>query len=603
MAAAPSRASLLAMFGPKRGLSKILQGSVTIGRGAQAELQLVDDKVSRAHCRLEPVAGGYHVVDLGSRNGTWVNGQRLSGPVLLKAEDQLGVGESVLIFAPSFEVLRGAETDATLLLSSSHSRGIEELPPAAADTVLLHALEKVHGAATPHAAARALAACTRSLFNAAQVVVLEQHAFAKPCAAAPETAVIALPKALLEHAAHTRNACMTAEVQREAVAAEHVTQVRSGEAALLCCALRKHGELWGWLVAMRRQPFSGDEAARFAAVGLLCGSALAQTVKPPRPVVPKRLVAESMAMKQAVAQALAAARTSSTVLITGETGTGKEELARLIHANSPRAAGPFVALNCGAVSATLAESEFFGHERGAFTGAVTLRRGVFEQAHGGTLFLDEIAELEPSLQVKLLRALQERIITRVGGARPLSVDFRLVAATHRALSDEMGRGAFREDLYWRLNVVPLSLPPLRERQADIRPLVETLLLELCQRMEISVPPVDAAVFTTLEGVAWPGNVRQLRNVLERALVLKGSAAAVSVADLPPDAFEGSVGLVSSKGTLGERIAALEREHIGRALRQARGIKVAAATALGISRPTLDRKIAEHRIDVFATPAD
>jgi len=223
------------------------------------------------------------------------------------------------------------------------------------------------------------------------------------------------------------------------------------------------------------------------------------------------------------------AATDATVLVTGESGTGKEVLARRIHVRSPRAEGPFVAVNCAAIPGELLESELFGHARGAFTGAVRDRVGRFRQASGGTLFLDEVAEIPPALQGKLLRALQERVVDAVGADAPVTVDVRIVAATNRELRARIRDGSFREDLYYRLNVVELSVPPLRERPDDIPPLVGRFVAEFAADREITVP---AAVVAELSRRPWPGNVRELRNACERMVILcRGDE--ISIGDLPP----------------------------------------------------------------------
>jgi formate hydrogenlyase transcriptional activator len=246
-----------------------------------------------------------------------------------------------------------------------------------------------------------------------------------------------------------------------------------------------------------------------------------------------RYVAESPIMKEVVARVALVGPVEATVLIRGETGTGKEGLARMIHEFSPRMGGPFVVVNLGAVPETLIESELFGHEKGAFTGATERRIGRFEQAAGGTIFLDEIGDAPPSLQVRLLRVLQEREIQRVGGNERVHVDVRVVVATHRPLEAMVEEGRFRSDLYYRLNAFPLNLPPLRERREDIRPLAEYFLSRHAERMHRKPPALSEAALRALESYRWPGNVRELENFLERSLILSPGTELV-LADLPHD---------------------------------------------------------------------
>jgi len=309
------------------------------------------------------------------------------------------------------------------------------------------------------------------------------------------------------------------------------------------------------------------------------------------------LVAESPSMKLLVAQVHRAAQSTATVLLTGESGTGKEAIARLTHDASRRARGPFVPINCGAIPKELAESELFGHEKGAFTGATSAHAGVFERADGGTLFLDEVGELPLELQVKLLRVLEEKLVFRLGGKTALSVDVRVVAATNRALEAAVKQGTFREDLFYRLNVVRLSLEPLRSRPEDVLPLAKTFLSRHAASLGRLPPSMTDEVQRALLAYAWPGNARQLSNALERALVLKVDDGALSLADLPSEVVAPRRDAPSVAGrTLAELVAALEREQILLAMKRSRGVKAQAAEALGISRPTLDRKLAEYAID-------
>jgi transcriptional regulator with PAS, ATPase and Fis domain len=292
------------------------------------------------------------------------------------------------------------------------------------------------------------------------------------------------------------------------------------------------------------------------------------------------------------------ARTSSTVLITGESGTGKEVVARLLHGTSGRASGPLVAINCGAIPEALMESEMFGHAKGSFTGATEARPGIFVQANGGTLFLDEIAELPLSLQVKLLRVLQERRVTAVGDGRERAVDVRIIAATNRDLEAMVRDGTFRADLYYRLDVLPIRLPALRERREDIPLLVEHFLQSMNRRFDRSVVLDDVAL-TLMQAYAWPGNVREMENLLERLVVLNRSGR-IAVTDLPPRLTSDPVPSASVASALVDlpmrgidlqaTVAEFEDSLIQRALRLTDGNKTRAAELLGLSRTTLLDKI-------------
>ncbi|HEU5171763.1 MAG TPA: sigma-54 dependent transcriptional regulator [Gemmatimonadales bacterium] len=280
-----------------------------------------------------------------------------------------------------------------------------------------------------------------------------------------------------------------------------------------------------------------------------------------------------------------------TVLIGGETGTGKELLARAIHYHSPRASAPFVEINCAAIPANLLESELFGHEKGAFTGAIATKPGLFELAHGGTLFLDEVGNLPLELQPKLLRALESREIRRVGGQATRKVDVRVVAATHMDLAAAARLGEYRQDLYYRLNVVALTLPPLRERDGDVELLAETFVARLAATYGIPVPPLTPEVRTALRSHPWPGNVRELRNAIERALVLSPPGT-LRAEELRPDPARipgtGGAGLPFPVD-----LATLNRAAAVRMVELTGGNKSEAARRLAISRPRLLRLLAGH----------
>ncbi len=306
------------------------------------------------------------------------------------------------------------------------------------------------------------------------------------------------------------------------------------------------------------------------------------------------IVGHSRAMEELLERLRLVAPTRSTVLIVGESGTGKELVANALHQNSPRAGGPFVAVNCGAIPGEILESELFGHEKGAFTGAHQRRIGLIESADGGTLFLDEISELSPDLQVKLLRVLEERRITRVGGNVQLPVDFRLVAATNRSLEQWVADRRFRQDLYYRLKVITLHIPPLRERAEDIPLFVQHFLRIFNDELVRDVRGVHPSVLTALKRHQWPGNVRELRNLVE-SLVLFAEGEEITLEDLPGDyRVPQSAPVVSTTGAWQPReMAIIEREAILRTLEYTGGHRANAAKLLDIGLRTLQRKLKEY----------
>jgi Nif-specific regulatory protein len=328
------------------------------------------------------------------------------------------------------------------------------------------------------------------------------------------------------------------------------------------------------------------------------------------------IVGDSPAMREVYRLVRLVAPTPASVLLVGETGTGKEVVARAIHRLSPRAEGPYVRVNCCALAESLLESELFGHVKGAFTGAIDNKTGRFEAAHGGTIFLDEIASMTPKLQVKLLRVLQEKEFERVGESRTIRVDTRVIAATNQFLEDEIASGRFRDDLYYRLNVVAVELPPLRERREDIPALARFFLERHSEEHRRDAPELTPEVNTILLDHDWPGNVRELENYMERAVVLAGGGPLTPDLLAPPGQGakrwraargRGSTDLQSlieqlvragiqtlPDGTLNERIVgAVERELIEQVLISCGRVQVTAAKRLGINRNTLHKKVSDY----------
>ena len=303
------------------------------------------------------------------------------------------------------------------------------------------------------------------------------------------------------------------------------------------------------------------------------------------------IIGRSAEMRQVFEMVRQVAPSRSSVLITGESGVGKEMIAEALHYNSPRKEKPFIKVHCAALTETLLESELFGHEKGAFTGAVARKRGRFELAHLGTLFLDEIGEINQNVQIKLLRVLEEKRFERVGGEETVEVDVRLIAATNRDLKEAIAQGKFREDLYYRLNVVNIHVPPLRERKEDIALLTAAFLKEFSQENGKEMEGIDPKARLALYNYSWPGNVRQLRNTIESAVVLcKGTT--IGLEDLPPN-VRGESGGDSVRVPVGATLAEAEKEVIRATLAREGGNKSRTADILDIGRKTLHRKIEEY----------
>jgi DNA-binding NtrC family response regulator len=346
------------------------------------------------------------------------------------------------------------------------------------------------------------------------------------------------------------------------------------------------------LLALATRPVALPELPRMLedAIG---GAASRERPRPPGTALDSNgILAESHAMRGVMEIVERAALRDTPVLLIGESGTGKELLARALHKKSPRATGPFVAVNCSAIPETLLESELFGHRKGAFTDARDHQQGLFQLANRGTIFLDEIGDMAPALQAKLLRVLQEREVHPLGAPAPVPIDVRIVTATHRDPSALVDEGRFREDLLYRINVIELHVPPLRDRLDDLAPLVQHLLAKHGRALGLHGCSVSREAMAVLKAHTWPGNVRELENVIERALVL-GDGKVITRAELPERLRERPRSGSSHAGE--RRLADVEREHIVRTLREVAGNKAAAARALGLDRKTLYRKLEQHRI--------
>lgn len=380
--------------------------------------------------------------------------------------------------------------------------------------------------------------------------------------------------------------------------------------SILCAPLRQQDRVVGVIEALNTTKpgaFTAEDLELLTAFGGLAGTAIGQTRALARvrnassafqEVVQDRyrlVHGASAAMQEALRLAHTVAPTDTTVLLLGESGTGKEVVARAIHQWSPRAEHPFVAVNCVALTPELLASELFGHEKGAFTGATTQKKGKFEIAEGGTIFLDEIGDLAPDLQTKLLRVLQEREFQRVGGLRDIRANVRILAATNRDLRQAMQRGAFREDLYYRLNVVAITLPPLRERREDLPSLVEYFIVQYCREVGRPRLPIDTDAMTLLQTYPWPGNVRELQNAMERAVVL-APGPSITAADLPAEIRQ-APGVatdathmpdIDASLSLADAVNAFKRARVQQALEEADGNQSKAAKRLGLPPSNLSR---------------
>jgi transcriptional regulator with GAF, ATPase, and Fis domain len=610
--------TLIALFGPKRGVRLDLEDSALVGRSSGADLQLIDGKVSREHCRLTVKDGQVFVEDLASQNGTFVNGAPIRGRVPLQRNDELAVGDSLFMLDPDLTVAAARFGEATLVVGDRPQGppAMVGAPREGAMAVVGTLAASLARAATAEAASAAVVAAIQETLAPARAFILLGDGGARGLRALEgwqsdvqgivSGATAVLSRETLALAAGQRRVVANIDDMEERTVAGGRTVINREARTVLVAPMCIGDQVRGFLYADRagrgtfppEAPAVLETMAAICSLHGLCGTLGREVVAPPAGPV-----GASAAWQRVCKLVEAAAGVTSTVLITGESGTGKEEIARAIHHGGPRASGPFVAVNCGAIPEPLAESELFGHQKGAFTGAVAAREGRIESADGGTLFLDEVGELPAALQVKLLRVLQERVFFRIGSGTPRTVDIRVLAATHRDLEADVKAGRFREDLYYRLNVLRIRVPPLRERIDDIGPIADALLVRVATALGRRNPGLEEPARTFLRAARWPGNARELGNVLERALVLRdpASRAAIGAAEiaLAMGGDEEAPGQAAAPtGSLPDKIAALERAEVEGALRAARGVKARAAKLLGISRPTLDKKIADLGVDLW-----
>ena len=588
-----------------------------IGRQPASDIQLTDSEVSKSHARIfQDEEGRFHIEDLKSRNGVYVSGRRIAGPTILAANDLIAIGSRALIFEPNFEILPEEDGKHAVILvddlrtSEAHVARRSLSAPAVMDTELAALLALLATESPgPALVAKLMERVRRAIAYDHASVLAQTEGDLEPVFVASAGRTVSLPRGFLEMALKEPQGLVINDAIGDTMVSGGKTVINDDVRSLLVAPLLAGGNAVGLVFLVRTKPrtFDASELERLEclapvlAVALSLGrrfTTLERRLKQASAVSASDILGKSAAVKRLKDLVRRAAATPTTVLILGETGSGKELVAASLHAQSQVARGPFVAINCAAIPGELLESELFGHERGAFSGATDMQVGKLELARGGTLFLDEIAELPLALQAKVLRALEEKSFYRVGGVKPVKVELRLIAATHRDLKQLVAAEKFREDLFFRLNVLSINSPPLRERRDDIPLLAEHFLGRFSRELGREVEKIDPDALARLCAYAWPGNVRELRNVIERAVVLC-EGETIRATDLPTDLIDTAPPTLRASGRpLAEEVVALERARITEALRAARGKKVAAAQALGISRPTLDKKIHDYGIDLF-----
>jgi transcriptional regulator with GAF, ATPase, and Fis domain len=626
---------LLAVAGPLAGGAFPLgPATVTLGRQETCDIQVRDRAVSRQHCTIAFDGECFVLRDLDSRHGTFVNGLPVRERALAPG-DRIQVGGSLLLFTTGEDVATAmGPDDLTGLLDDgdhvaertvSWSPGapqlataalVEALAPGVARgraerelRALLQASEDLAALAGAEPLARRLLDLVFTVTPAARATLLLFDRAGAPEAAfardrAGRIAPFTLSRTLLHAVVGERAAVLAGEVlhmpglgQADSIRGERLQ-------SLLAIPLHGCEATLGLLYADTRESaarFDEQHLALLAAASRLASLALGNIrriewlqaeARRLDAALDHGMVGESPRMQEVHRLLARVAATASTVLLRGESGTGKELAARALHHGSPRAGRPFVAINCATLSETLLESELFGHEKGAFTGAVERKLGKLEVADSGTVFLDEVGEIPPNLQAKLLRVLEEREIERVGGTRPIPVDVRVVAASHRDLEQAIRDGTFRADLYYRLGVIAITLPPLRERREDIPLLASHFAARVSRDLGRRVAGFSPEARACLERYAWPGNVRELRNAIERAVVL-GEGELIGLSDLPEAVIEAAAGTGGKPAAI-PRFHAAVQEHKRRlileAVQEAHGNVSRAAALLGLHPNYLHRLV-------------
>jgi Nif-specific regulatory protein len=599
---------------------ELTPGQYTLGRGADVEVRLADESVSRRHALLTVTAEGVTLLDLDSHNGSCINGRAVKSGRALEG-DELEFGDSRLVLERS-AASSGATVSVQIVGSAEEApAAVSAQPPAARPPLptdshrlaILYDVGNTINAAVglPSFLERALATVFEVVPAERGVIMLWEDGERRWVPAAVHTREpaeaedeIAVSRAIIEEAFAAGGPILSPDAGADTRFSSSDSIETFAIRSAICCPLVVRGERVGVLHLDTRQAadvFTDDDVRLVGAIANQAAIAIAnarlhETLRQENISLRRALgsrhciVGSSAAMRTVMSLVRRVSQTDATVLLRGESGTGKEVVARTVHALSARRGKPFVCVNCAAMPEALLESELFGHEKGAFTGAVERRVGRFELANGGTIFLDEIGEMSPGTQAKILRVLQEQEFRRVGGTKPLRVDVRLVASTNRDLEAAIEDQSFREDLYYRIKVIEIVLPPLRERLEDIPELCGHFLGEIAREMGRQAPEVAAETIAALQSYPWRGNVRELRNVLERAMVL-GIGKRLLPRHLPREVRRGHRGADALNDDL--VLAEVERRHVADVLALTGWNKSRAAALMRISRPRLDRKIRDY----------
>jgi transcriptional regulator with GAF, ATPase, and Fis domain len=589
--------------------------SFTLGRGVECDLPLGNVAVSRKHCRIMRAGEDFKLEDLDSHNGTVVNNRTIKTRVL-EHGDRISIGNSKVVFLNGEEDyvpgLPAEFDDGALVLNSTvrlfPNNDTDEFSPD------LGALVKLGKAVnelkeTGRLQKRFLEIILEFIPARRGAIILTDEDLEEP----KSVCVLNRDDADFEPMQISRTVCRRILTEEVALLSNDLSDSHLGTAesliasrvASLLCVPLKIGESKGLIYLDSNDPdiqFRENHLQQMTALSFLISAALgnAESIENLRREnallkadleIETNMIGESEPVREIFRLISKVAPIDSTVLLTGESGTGKELAAKAIHQNSPRLNKPFAAINCAVLNENLLESELFGHEKGSFTGATAMKKGKFELADGGTVFLDEIAELAPNLQAKLLRVLQEREFERVGGGSAVKVNVRLIAATNRDLEEEVKRGAFRQDLFFRLNVVQIKMPPLRERKSDIPLLAQHFVRKHSEKCHRKVVGLSEKARRILMNHDWQGNIRELENIIERAIVL-GAGEMVMPEDLPVELTGGALSAQGEIIDLSEQFKRAKQKIILDALKNTGWDYAETARALGIHQNNLHRIISK-----------
>jgi Nif-specific regulatory protein len=615
---------LIAVAGPLLKMEFPLNDEVTvIGRDVTATVCINSRSASRRHCAVRRDGDQYLIRDLGSSNGTLVNGLPVTECVLQHG-DRIAVSDSLFVFAADLQAepaLRPAVTEsadavplefATVYQAEPLFRDPQRLLSTMSPRqgIQLQALLEINRKAAtlrePEELQQALLDAAFQLTPADSAAVLLYQQLDVPASSvvgqhrASELTEVRVSQTVVRRVLTQQVSVLARDTGTEEGLKDVPSLAAAGNHSILCVPLLAHERTLGVLYLSTRnagEVFDEIHLETMTGVAAVVGLSLVnafdfQRMRAQAQMLEvaldheRPMIGESPAMKKVYDSIARVATADVTVLLLGESGTGKEVAARTLHRNSRRAGRPFMAVNCATLGDNLLESELFGHEKGAFTGAISLKKGLLEMADGGTVFLDEVAELPLTVQAKLLRVLQEREFSRLGSTRPIKVNLRLIAATNKDLRDAVKAGSFREDLWHRLNVVALRMPPLRERREDIPLLANFFLARSSQRCERRVLGIAPEAREAIQQYDWPGNVRELENAIERAVVL-GSDPEIQVNDLPETIWEGAP---AAPGSLSYHAALRDAKQkiITQALESAGGNYTEAARRLGVHVTYLHR---------------